>query len=42
MFKFVKCDRQHEKHVPLMILVYRLCAVFTLSMLVAMLIDLMV
>lgn len=42
MLKFVKCDRVHEKHVPQMIFVYRLCGVFVLGSFVGMLLGLAV
>jgi hypothetical protein len=41
MFKFVKCDRLHEKHVPQMMVLYRLCAAFTLGSLVGLVISIL-
>lgn len=41
MYKFVKCHRKHEKHVPQMIVLYRLCAVFTLGSVIGVLVNLL-
>jgi hypothetical protein len=39
---YVKCNRIHEKHISQMIVLYRLCAMFTLGSIVGVFISLIV